>query len=204
MSAVSDAETRAWTRFEANWMGSHRVVDLPDKSISPALRGLLSEFFFHSLDHPSQPTPPFWADDDAILWLSEVSRRCDNTTGLILYRSGKVVMFGWNHLARSTEFQTISDRLDKAILQEVFVGFEQGKVDPEFQIKHQSRRANSALSGSGAFEHVLIYKPNPNAFVGIPATAWAKLREVRDKMKAQLRGPNDPERVERCRKNPPR
>jgi len=208
MSAVSDAETRTWTRFEANWKGRHRAVELPDHAIPQRLQEALSKFLFNALIRSSQPTQPFWAEDDAVLWVSEAAghARCDNT-GLILYKSGKVVMFGWMHRARNKAFQTISGQVDPSVLQEIFAGFDQGQVDPERSVdperpgKYQSFHADLALIGGGT-RYVVIYKPKPNLLAEIPSISWAKLREVRDKMKAKMLGPDDPPYAELCRRRP--
>lgn len=211
---AESGKSTAKSRFHihANWGNRKRSLVVPDDQMPPRLQEVIDKFLSDGI----HPAPPFWSDDDAKLWITEYGGshvRCESRTGIILYQSGKVVLFGWNKLTRNNRFEVINSAIDPASAQEIFAGFDRGQeqLDPRRRVygrtqgivdgKYWSYAIGEVLNSpqpSDHITHIVIYKPRPNSLQGVPRETLLKLRDLWGELRARLI-PDDPAKIESCR-----
>lgn len=202
--------------IHAEWGGRKRSLIVHDDRVPPRLQAVVDKFVLPIAGSYSHPAPPFWSDDDAKLRITEwggTHARCESRTGIILYQSGKVVLFGWNELTRNDRFEVINSSIDPARAQEIFAGFDRGQeqLDPRRWVygnsprivdgKYWARAIDEALNsprGSDAIRHTVIYKPRPDRLQGVQRDTLLKVRDLWDELRARLI-PDDPAKIESCR-----
>lgn len=199
----SDTKVRTRMRIEAHWQGRSHSILVADDAVPSNIKPIIWTYLGGEVFLQSAPT--FWADDDAVLSVTEYIGRCESTTGLILYKSGKAVLFGWNKLTRKKTFEIVTAPIEKSTLWEIFSGFDLGKTDPDADDVSFSRQIPGGLYRSRFIDkafyrarpHVIIYKPNPNKLLGVPSAATSRLQEVWDGTRAKL-AKGDPAFAAQC------
>lgn len=191
-------------RLEARWNGKHVSVEHREDSLPPQMRHAITEMFRTNawLQYAIQETPAFWGDDDAELLVHErrFNHECKITSSLVLHRSGKVSIFGWNDLGVGRQFQLRVRNVGPQRVSYVFAGFDRG-----MKTKDSTHRTASILISVGIGNrdtdttHVLFYKSNLNALDGVPQDSWKELATLWTESRAQL-GPNDPGVASRCQR----
>lgn len=144
-----------------------------------------------------QRTPTFRGDQDAELWIAKKPTRLWKAYGVILYRSGKATIFGWNHVGlRDRGFQTHSVQLDPAQVGKVLADLRNVEWRPLSSHVYSNPDDHSIVDvvlGGRFPDYRLILKGRSGRLQGSARTTLEELKRIVESMEPLL-GPNDPAR----------
>lgn len=147
----------------------------------------------------NHPAPAFRSEPDAMLWFARTSPYFLKTYGVILYRTDKATIFGWNNVGLENRgFQVHSIQLEPGRVAGLVAAINAVERNPRSGHSYSNPDTHSILNSvfGGMGGNRLIQKDRVGVLTGNTRPAINELNSIVESM-LPLLGPDDPERIKR-------